>query len=114
MLPRAFVPRHQLGIDAPLLYFGDDGRKVMRFIRDPQPMDEAVMRRPENLLQAARIFRRLHTCGEDTGVRFLYSFECLVGEAGWLPESSQNGDGLHLTGEAFTSVMQYIRTHAYL
>ena len=51
---------------------------------------------------------------EDTGVRFLYSFECLVGEDGWLPESSQNGDGLHLTGEAFTSVMQYIRTHAYL
>ncbi len=50
---------------------------------------------------------------EDTGVRFLNSRECLVGADGWLPESSQNGDGLHLTGEAFTTVMQYIRTHAY-
>ncbi len=60
----------RLGIDAPLLYFGQDGRKVMEFIRNPQPMDEAVMRRPENLKQAAEIFRRLHTCGEDTGVRF--------------------------------------------
>ena len=50
---------------------------------------------------------------EDTGVRFLNSRECLVGSDGWLPESSQNGDGLHLTGEAFTTVMQYIRTHAY-
>ena len=49
----------------------------------------------------------------DTGARFLNSFECLVGADGWLPESSQNGDGLHLNGEAFTTVMQYIRTHAY-
>ena len=49
---------------------------------------------------------------ESTGVRFLYSYECLV-ENGKLPESAQNGDGLHLTGESFTKVMQYIRTHAY-
>ena len=48
----------------------------------------------------------------DTGVRFLYSYECLV-ENGKLPESAQNGDGLHLNGESFTKVMQYIRTHAY-
>jgi len=50
---------------------------------------------------------------ESTGCRFLNSFECLVGSDGYLPESSQNGDGLHLNGEAFTTVMQYIRTHAY-
>ncbi|MBQ3880830.1 MAG: hypothetical protein II727_11040 [Oscillospiraceae bacterium] len=50
---------------------------------------------------------------EDTGVRFLNSYECLVGSDGWLPESSQNGDGLHLNGEAFSTVMDYIRTHAY-
>ena len=49
----------------------------------------------------------------DTGVRYLNSHECLVGANGYLPESSQNGDGLHLNGEAFTTVMQYIRTHAY-
>ena len=60
----------KLQIDSPLLYFGDDGRKVMRFIHDPQPMNEEVMRRKENMLQAAEIFHRLHTCGEDTGVRF--------------------------------------------
>ncbi len=60
----------RLGIDSPLIYFGDDGRKVMRFIRDPQFMSEEVMRRKENLLQAASIFRKLHSCGEDTGVRF--------------------------------------------
>ena len=60
----------KLGIDSELLYFGDDGKKVMKFIPDPQPMDESVMKREENLRQAAQIFRRLHTCGEDTGVRF--------------------------------------------
>lgn len=60
----------RLGIDSPLLYFNDDGRKVMKFIHDPQPMSEEVMRRKENLLQAADIFHRLHTCGVDTGVRF--------------------------------------------
>lgn len=60
----------KLGIDAPLLYFDDDGRKVMKYIHDPQPMNEEVMRREENLRQAAEIFRRLHTCGVDTGVRF--------------------------------------------
>ncbi len=60
----------KLGIDSPLLYFGDDGRKVMKFIHDPQEMNEDVMKRPENLKQAAAIFHKLHTCGEDTGVRF--------------------------------------------
>ena len=42
----------------------------MHFIHDPQPMNEEVMRRPENLRQAAEIFHRLHSCGVDTGVRF--------------------------------------------
>ena len=50
---------------------------------------------------------------KDTGCRFLYSFEAVVGEDGNLPLSSQNGDGLHLTGETFGTVMNYIRTHAY-
>lgn len=59
-----------LGIDSELLYFGDDGRKVMRFIEDPQPMTEDLMCRSENIKQAADIFRKLHTCGVDTGVKF--------------------------------------------
>ncbi|MBQ9249410.1 MAG: phosphotransferase [Oscillospiraceae bacterium] len=59
-----------LKIDSELLLFTDDGRKVMRFIHDPQPMNEEVMSRKENILQAAELFHRLHTCGVDTGVRF--------------------------------------------
>ncbi len=60
----------KLGIDSPLYYFDSVGHKVMGFIHDPQPMSEEVMRRKENLVQAAAIFHKLHTCGEDTGVRF--------------------------------------------
>ena len=59
-----------LKIDSELLYFGADGTKIMRFIKDPQPMSEEVMRRRENLLQAAEIFHRLHYSGADTGVKF--------------------------------------------
>ncbi len=53
----------------------------------------------------------IETMAEDLGVRFLYSFEALEVD-GKLPESGQNGDGLHLTGESFGKVMAYIRTHA--
>lgn len=60
----------RLGIDAELLYFGDDGRKVMRFIADPIPTTLEAMREPRYLTQAAAIFHKLHSCGEDTGVRF--------------------------------------------
>ena len=60
----------KLGIDSELLYFGDDGTKVMEFIRNPQEMNEDVMRRSDIIVQAAEIFKKLHTCGVDTGVRF--------------------------------------------
>ncbi len=60
----------KLGIDSPLLYFGDDGMKVMKFISGAREMTEEVMRRKENVMKAAKIFHRLHTSGEDTGVRF--------------------------------------------
>ncbi len=48
---------------------------------------------------------------EELGCRFLYSHEALEAD-GRLPENRQNGDGLHLNGEAFGQVMAYIRTHA--
>ncbi len=60
----------ELQIDSPLLYFGDDGTKVMKFIHDPQEMSDEVMRERTNIMQAAKIFYRLHHSGVDTGVRF--------------------------------------------
>ena len=60
----------KLEIDSELLYFGDDGKKVMRFIKNPQPMTEEIMKKETNIKQAAEIFHKLHSCGVDTGVRF--------------------------------------------
>lgn len=50
---------------------------------------------------------------ENTGTRFLNTYEVLVGEDGFLPESYNNGDGIHLNAESFGIVLDYIRTHAY-
>ena len=60
----------ELGLDSKLLFFSEDGRKVMEFIHDPQEMNADVMKKKENMSQAADIFRTLHRCGKDTGVRF--------------------------------------------
>ena len=59
-----------LDIDAELIYFNDDGRKVMRFISDSQYLDEEKMKEHFLIEQAADIFYKLHHCGIDTGVRF--------------------------------------------
>ena len=50
---------------------------------------------------------------EATGCKYLNTYEVLVGADGALPEGSHNGDGIHLSGETFEIVMEYIRTHAY-
>ena len=60
----------KLGIDAELISFDNNGIKVMRFIPHNQSMDEATMQKDVNITRAADILRKLHRCGESTGVRF--------------------------------------------
>ncbi len=50
---------------------------------------------------------------ENTGTRYLNSYEVLVGTDGFLPENYNNGDGIHLNAESFGIVLDYIKTHAY-
>ncbi len=50
---------------------------------------------------------------ENTGTVFLNTASALIGEDGWLPQSYQNGDGLHLNEVGFGIVLSYIRTHGY-
>lgn len=50
---------------------------------------------------------------ENTGTRFLNTNPILKGEDGFLPESSQSGDGLHLTPATYEVIIDYIRTHGY-
>ena len=59
-----------LGVDAPLLYFGDGGEKVSRYIPKARTMCAAALRSRERIGQVAALLRRVHTCGVDTGVPF--------------------------------------------
>ena len=59
-----------LGIDTPLLCFGDDGAKVSEFIHGAVTMSSETMKEPLRIEQAAALLRILHNCGEDTGVPF--------------------------------------------
>jgi lysophospholipase L1-like esterase len=55
----------------------------------------------------------LQQVAEDLGVPYLDSESALLGSDGYLPESLQNGDGMHLTAEGFQLVINYLRTHGY-
>lgn len=46
-------------------------------------------------------------------VRYLDTNSALKGADGNLPESYQNGDGIHLTAEGYKVILAYIRTHGY-
>ncbi len=46
-------------------------------------------------------------------VRYLDTASALKGADGNLPESYQNGDGIHLTAEGYHVILSYIRTHGY-
>lgn len=60
----------KLGIDSPMLYFGDNGEKVTLYIENARTMDAESLREDKAIVDVAHVFRRLHTCGENTGVPF--------------------------------------------
>lgn len=59
-----------LGVDAELLYFGDNGAKITRFIPGAVTMSADLLHEPRHIEQVAQIFRTMHRCGVDTGVPF--------------------------------------------
>ncbi len=58
------------GVDAQLLYFGDDGSKVTRYISDAVTMCAESMHDHRHIKQVADIFKIMHSCDENTGVPF--------------------------------------------
>lgn len=50
---------------------------------------------------------------EDCGVHFIYSYEAVAGEDGYLPAELSNGDGIHLNTDGYNKVIDYIRTHGW-
>ena len=51
---------------------------------------------------------------EATGTKFLNTYTVLIGNDGYMNDKYQNGDGLHLNGDGFAVVLDYIRTHGYV
>ncbi len=60
----------ELGIDARMLYFGDDGSKVTEYIKNAETMSAQTICSETHLQQVAQVLKKLHTCGADTGVPF--------------------------------------------
>lgn len=60
----------RLGVDAEMLYFGEDGAKVTRYIKDAVTMSAQTLKEEINIKRAAEIFKKVHSCGVDTGVPF--------------------------------------------
>ncbi len=59
-----------LGVDAQLLHFGEDGSKVTEFISNAITMNSASLHESKHIKQVAEIFKKMHGCGVDTGVPF--------------------------------------------
>ncbi|MBO5649273.1 MAG: hypothetical protein J6S76_05115 [Clostridia bacterium] len=50
---------------------------------------------------------------KDNGLPYLNTYSALVGSDGYLPESYQNGDGMHFNEIGFAAVIDYVKTHPY-
>ena len=50
---------------------------------------------------------------ESNSVKYLDMASGLVGDDGFLPQTYQDGDGMHLNAEGMKAWMTYLRTHAY-
>ena len=55
----------------------------------------------------------LSAAAESNSVKYLDMASGLVGDDGFLPQSYQDGDGMHLNAEGMKAWMTYLRTHAY-
>ena len=60
----------KLQIDAQMLAFNPDGSKVTEYIPDAVTMSAEAFHNEKWVAKAAELFRRIHGCGEDTGVPF--------------------------------------------
>ena len=59
-----------LGVDAKVMYFGEDGSKVTEYIADAVTMSAATICEPRHIKQVAEIFKTMHGSGADTKVPF--------------------------------------------
>ncbi len=48
---------------------------------------------------------------KENSLPYLNTYSVLVGDDGYLPESYQNGDGMHFNETGFAAVMEYVKAH---
>lgn len=61
---------NQLNIDADLLYLGDDGTKISKYIFNAKTMSVETLREESRVKKVSRILKKLHNSGVDTGIAF--------------------------------------------
>lgn len=59
-----------LGIDANLIFFDDEGVKICEYIENAVTLDAQSLRKNKTIRDVAKIFSTLHNCGIDTKVPF--------------------------------------------
>ena len=60
----------KLSIDSNCIYFGTDGSKITEYIPDAETMNADKLKEESYMEEMADIYKRLHHCGVDTGVKF--------------------------------------------
>lgn len=60
----------RLGVDTDLLYFGEDGAKVSRYIPNAETMTAGRMQEADSIRKVAEILRTIHHSGVNTEVPF--------------------------------------------
>ncbi len=106
-------------------YFKSAYSKLVKMIADESPDTKIILQsifpvaanwektKSINNEKIANANKWILDTAKDCGVRYLDTISVLaVGENGYLPQTYQNGDGLHLSPEACDIVLTYIRTHA--
>ena len=55
----------------------------------------------------------VYAIAEELGLKYLGTDTALKDKEGWLYDTYQNGDGMHLSLDALKAILNYIRTHGY-
>ncbi len=114
-----------LGING-LSYLNEEGfkakyRSLVGEIREASPATEIIINAiypvtvnndhgiQNETIDAVNVW--VEAVAEELGCPFLFCREALAVD-GSLPQNLHNGDGLHLAGEAYSKIIEYIRTHA--
>lgn len=107
-------------------YFKTEYQKVIDIIQESSPDTHLIL---QSIYPVARSYQKqsainntkIQAANEwivelaaDNGLPYLNTYSALIGEDGYLPETYQNGDGMHFNETGFAAIMDYVESHPYL